>query len=145
DARLRVLDDLVGSTDSHQIARLVGGKMLERGFDNVASNLARFADAQPTNGISREPNVYGSLGRFTAQLRVHPALHNSKQRLRRFCVGTGLCPVQAGRSPASTCPRHLMFMLFKIILAALSPAQRQFHRSPRALSIGRILGALIKS
>src|SRR6266851_10449253 len=123
--------------------------MLECGFDDVARKLARFANAQPADGISGKSNVDGSIGRLAAQLTIRPALHNAKKRLR---VGTGLCPVQAGRSPASTrssaegtaAPRHLAFVLLKIFLAALRPAQRQFHRGARALPIRRILRALIK-
>src|ERR1019366_8840520 len=103
--------------------------MLERGFDDVARKLARFADAQASDGISGEADVHGSAGGFAAQVRVHAALDDAKQGLRRARVGTGLCPVQAWRSPASTRsswgiarPRHLVFVCFEIILAALGPA-----------------------
>src|SRR5208282_1171337 len=117
--------------------------------DDVASKLARFAHAKAADSISREADVDGPSSRLATQLRVHSALHNAEQRLR---VGTGLFPVQAGRSPASTRslsmgtagPRDFLFVLFKITLAALSPAQCQFHRVAYTLSPGRILGAFVE-
>src|ERR1019366_3066009 len=82
NARLRVLRDLFGSTDPHQIARLVGRKMLQRRFDDLARKLARLAHAKPPDSITRKPDVQGARGRFAPQLTVHPPLHNAKQSLR---------------------------------------------------------------
>src|SRR5450631_2478806 len=82
NARLRVLRDLLGSADPHQIARLVGGKMLQCRQDNIARKLARFAHAKPADGIAGEPDVEGARGRFVPKLAVHPPLHNAKQSLR---------------------------------------------------------------
>src|SRR6266851_1788965 len=56
--------------------------MLKRGQDDVTRKVARFADAQPADGISGKSNVDGSIGRLAAQLTIRPALHNAKQCLR---------------------------------------------------------------
>src|SRR5258708_10841027 len=79
NARLSILRNLVGSANSHQIPRLVGGKMFQRRQDNFTRKLARFANAKPADGISRKANVDGAFGRLAAQFTVHAALHNAKQ------------------------------------------------------------------
>src|ERR1035437_8230504 len=64
NAQLRLLRNLFWSSHPHQITRLIGGKMLKRGLDNVASKLARFADAKPADSVSRESDIDGPLRRL---------------------------------------------------------------------------------
>src|ERR1035438_6752557 len=74
--------NLFRSADPHQIARPVGGKMLERRQNNVAGQFARFADAEAADGVSGETDVEGARGGFAAKLRIHAALDNAEQSLR---------------------------------------------------------------
>src|ERR1700732_508395 len=54
NTRLRVLCNFLGSANPHPISRLVGGKMLKREKDNVASKSASFANAKPADSIPRK-------------------------------------------------------------------------------------------
>src|ERR1700676_332174 len=106
--------------------------MFERRFNHLARQPARFTNATAANCISRETDINSPRSRFAPQVGVHPTLHDPKQRLGRStelrpicaCVVTGLCPVHAGRSPATTRPRYLIFMLLKILFAPCRPSQR---------------------
>ena len=60
----RVLGNLLGSSDAHQVARLVSRKVLDGSFYDFASHSPRFSDAQPSDGIAGKVNLDGPLSRF---------------------------------------------------------------------------------
>src|ERR1700686_2787251 len=49
DAEIGVFNDLLRRAHSHEVTRLVGGGMFNRGFDNFASERPRFAHAEPAD------------------------------------------------------------------------------------------------
>ena len=81
DAQAGVLDDFLGRAHAHQVTRLVGGEMLQRGFDDLASEFARFADAQPSDGVAGKTDFDGALGGFFSELAIHAALDDAEEGL----------------------------------------------------------------
>src|SRR5437764_12350223 len=81
EAEAGVLDDLFRSSDSHQITRLVGGKILQRGFDHLAGERTGLADAETSDSVAGEADVDGAESRFAAQFEIHTALDDAKERL----------------------------------------------------------------
>src|SRR5579864_8993703 len=49
DSETRVFDDLLRRSHPHQIARLVGGKMLQRRFNDLPGQVPRLAHAQSSD------------------------------------------------------------------------------------------------
>src|SRR5580698_8850148 len=127
DAEACVFGDFLGSAHSHDIARFVGGKMLQGSLDDFASALPRLADAEASDGITGEADLDGAFGGFFAESQVHAALDYSEEGLSRvssfrFLVssvgGTGTWKPETG----NCLPWNLMLVLFEILLAALRPA-----------------------
>ena len=81
DAKICILDNLFGCADSHQVARLVFGKMLQRGFDDFAGEFAGLAYAEASDGISGKSDLDGALGGFFAEVAVHAALDYAEEGL----------------------------------------------------------------
>ena len=96
-AHARVLFNLVGIADAHDIARLVLGQMLERERDHLARDLARLADREAADGVAGQVHLDEALGGLAAQVRVHATLNDAEEALVLACELLG--------------PRHLMAML----------------------------------
>src|ERR1700683_550087 len=86
-AELGVLGDLLGRAHSHQIARLVSRKVLQRSLDHFASALPRFANAKPADRIAGKANLDRPLSRFLSQFQIHPALNNAEKGLSAVISG----------------------------------------------------------
>src|SRR6201999_1872125 len=80
--------------------------------------------------ISGKVHFDQTLGRFAAQVFIHPALHDAEE-IRRL-TGELLSPWT------------LMLMRIKMPLAALGPAQREVERLPCSFILRRILRAFIE-
>src|SRR6266550_1058041 len=93
-----IFDDFFRCTDAHKIAGGLGGKMLNGGFHNLACKLARLTDTKPTNRVSRKSDLDCSLGRFFSQPEVHPALHDSEERLSMVRTRGGGSPRPPSRA-----------------------------------------------
>ena len=74
--------------------------MLKRGFDDLASQLPRLADAEAADGVSGKADFDGALGRFLAQGKVHATLHNAEEGLSRFRPCRDSRPRLSGRAEA---------------------------------------------
>src|ERR1700691_1385755 len=129
DAQTGVFNDLLGRAYSHHIARLVGGKVFERGCDDLAGAFAGLADAEASDGIARKANFDGALGGFLCEREIHPALDDAEQGLGRLpsprrLVGSTFLRVLGTRYwVLTTVPRNFVLVLLEILLAAFSPAQ----------------------
>ena len=55
------------------------GRCCEGGFDDLAGDLPRLADAQPADRIAGKADLDGALGRFLAKIEIHPALHDAEK------------------------------------------------------------------
>src|SRR5438105_2240154 len=167
DTKIGVFDNLFRCTHTHKIAGGLGGEMLNGGFDNLTCKFARLTDTKPANCVSGKSDLDCSLGRFFSQHWIHPALHDSKERLNMVRTRGGGSPRppsraklgfrSAGVSPAmrawtagggcpyvASAPRHFVLVLFKIFLAPFRPAQRQLHRRAHAARLRRIFRTFIK-
>src|SRR5438093_1243276 len=167
DTKIGVFDNLFRCTHTHKIAGGLGGEMLNGGFDNLTCKFARLTDTKPANCVSGKSDLDCSLGRFFSQPEVHPALHDSEERLSMVRTRRGGCPHppsraklgfrSAGVSPAmrawtagggcpyvASAPRHFVLVLFKIFFAPFRPAQRQLHRRAHAARLRRIFRTFIK-
>src|SRR5438876_7424787 len=145
DTKIGVFDNLFRCTHTHKIAGGLGGEMLNGGFDNLTCKFARLTDTKPANCVSGKSDLDCSLGRFFSQPEVHPALHDSEERLSMVRTRRGGCPHppsraklgfrSAGVSPAmrawtagggcpyvASAPRHFVLVLFKIFFAPFRPA-----------------------
>src|SRR5438309_1651764 len=162
-----IFDDFFRCTHTHKIAGGLGGEMLNGGFDNLTCKFARLTDTKPANCVSGKSDLDCSLGRFFSQPEVHPALHDSEERLNMVRTRGGGSPRppsraklgfrSAGVSPAmrawtagggcpyvASAPRHFVLVLFKIFFAPFRPAQRQLHRRAHAARLRRIFRTFIK-
>src|ERR1700728_2413614 len=102
DAETRVFDNFFGRAHSHHVAWLIGGEILECGFDELARALARFADAQASDGITGKSDFNSPLGGFFSESQVHSALDDAEERLRR-----AVAPSHLTRAPRhSRVPSH---------------------------------------
>ncbi len=90
DAEPGVLNDLLRRAHAHQIARLVGGKVLEGSFNNFAGTLPGLTDAKPANSVAGEPDLNSPLGGFFAKFQIHAALNDAEE---------GLCKEWSGQWP----------------------------------------------
>src|SRR5437667_705437 len=167
DTKIGVFDNLFRCTHTHKIAGGLGGEMLNGGFDNLTCKFARLTDTKPANCVSGKSDLDCSLGRFFSQPEVHPALHDSEERLNMVRTRGGGSPRppsraklgfrSAGVSPAmrawtagggcpyvASAPRHFVLVLFKIFFAPFRPAQRQLHRRAHAARLRRIFRTFIK-
>src|SRR5437016_14578150 len=167
DTKIGVFDNLFRCTHTHKIAGGLGGEMLNGGFDNLTCKFARLTDTKPANCVSGKSDLDCSLGRFFSQHWIHPALHDSKERLNMVRTRGGGSPRppsraklgfrSAGVSPAmrawtagggcpyvASAPRHIVLVLFKIFFAPFRPAQRQLHRRAHAARLRRIFRTFIK-
>src|SRR5438270_3018471 len=167
DTKIGVFDNLFRCTHTHKIAGGLGGEMLNGGFDNLTCKFARLTDTKPANCVSGKSDLDCSLGRFFSQHWIHPALHDSKERLNMVRTRGGGSPRppsraklgfrSAGVSPAmrawtagggcpyvASAPRHFVLVLFKIFFAPFRPAQRQLHRRAHAARLRRIFRTFIK-
>src|SRR5579863_5105348 len=131
-AHFGIFDDFFGSANAHKVAWLVFGQILQRGFDNFAREMARFANAEASDGIAGKADFDGALGGFLAQGGIHAALDDAEESLR------------GAVALAREIPRHFVLMRFEMIFAAFGPAQRQLHGVPHSLRISGILGALVE-
>ena len=84
-----VFDDFLGSAHAHQVARLVGGKMLERRLDDLAGQLPGLSDAEAADGVAGKIDFDGSFGGFSSQGAIHAALDYAEQGLRLVTTGRG--------------------------------------------------------
>src|SRR5437667_542862 len=145
DTKIGVFDNLFRCTHTHKIAGGLGGEMLTRGFVHRTGKFPRLTDTKPANCVSGKSDLDCSLGRFFSQPEVHPALHDSEERLSMVRTRRGGCPHppsraklgfrSAGVSPAmrawtagggcpyvASAPRHFVLVRFKIFFAPFRPA-----------------------
>src|SRR6185437_13475881 len=78
----RILYDFLRIPHTHDVPRLVLWEYLQHGSNHVHGLGARFAHAQPANGISGKIHFYSSLSRFPTQIRVHASLDNPEEGRR---------------------------------------------------------------
>src|SRR5208282_1699419 len=127
--------------------------MFERGCDYLAGALARLADAEASDSVAGKTDFDGAFGGFLSYFKVHAALDDAEEGLMflrtcgdsrpRLSVGpkarllsifsdaviktrrASLAWTAGGGCPHMdiAAPRHLMLVLFEILLAALGPAQ----------------------
>ena len=84
DAHARVLLDLVGIADAHDVARLVFGQERQNFGDHFEGELARLADAEAADGVAVEVHFDEALGALAAEIAVHAALDDAEAgHLRR--------------------------------------------------------------
>ena len=88
-AEAGVFDDFLGSAHAHQVARLVGGKMLERRLDYLAGQLPGLSDAEAADGVAGKIDFDGSFSGFSSQRAIHAALDYAEQGLRLVTTGSG--------------------------------------------------------
>src|ERR1700731_2955018 len=88
-AEAGVFDDFLGSAHTHQVARPVGGKVLERRLDYLAGQLSGLSDAEAADGVAGKIDFDCSFGGFSSQLAIHAALNYAEQRLRRVTTSGG--------------------------------------------------------
>src|SRR6202034_1958621 len=79
DTESGVFGDLLRRTHPHYVTRLVGGKMLERGFDDLASTLPGLAHAEAADGIAGETDLDRTLRGLFSKRKVHAALNDAEQ------------------------------------------------------------------
>src|SRR5437867_13410934 len=101
---------------------------------DVPDERSRLSHAQTADGIAWKADLHSPLQGFLSQFMVHSALHDTEKRLMLTLVNAIVILK----------PRDLLFVLFKIILAALRPAQCEFHRLTGAFRWGRIFSALVE-
>src|SRR5579863_6368345 len=102
--------------------------MVDGGFDDLACEGTRLADAQAANRVSGESDLNGALGGFLPEPRIHAALDDAEERLR----GESRPRVFSARQPSRALlarpdgdvranvipPRHLILVVLEILLAA---------------------------
>ena len=160
DAEAGIFDDFFRRAHSHQIARLVGGQdaraSTRRSRASARAALRRSArrwhsresrsrwSAQPIRVAGRDPCRPARCRRETESVRSTSGTDAVRQSAERSSAGSSAAAEgpRACRSAwtdgcvrpyvATACPRHLVLMLLKILLAARRPARRHFHRSPHA-------------
>ena len=94
DAAQDAFEQMVGSADTHQIARLILWQIPRRNLKHIVHNIARFADAQSANCAAVEVHTADNFGAFFAQVRENAPLADTKNALigRSFSVETALSP-----------------------------------------------------
>ena len=106
DAGGDTVEQVLGCSDAHQVARLVRGH-LRRDMLQHAQHLGlRLADAQAADRIAGQFERSEPSERLIAQMLVHAALHDAEQRVRIFAA-------------------------LELVATALRPAQAQLHRHAR--------------
>ena len=78
DAQAGVLDNFLGSAHTHEIARLIFGKVLQGGLDDLTGQFAWLAHAEAADGIAGETDFDGAFGRLFSKGAVHAALDDAK-------------------------------------------------------------------
>src|SRR6195256_504478 len=97
-AEAGVFDDFLGSADAHQVARFVGGKMLERRLDYLAGQLPGLSDAEAADGVAGKIDCDGSFGGFSSQQAIHAALNYAEEGLRPAPTSRGSQAGLSGRT-----------------------------------------------
>ena len=90
DAHARVLLDLIGIADAHDVARLVFGQQRQHFGDHFQGQFARLADAEAADGVAVEVHFNESLGALAAEIAVHAALDDAEEGLGAIsmkCLG----------------------------------------------------------
>src|ERR1700727_1217726 len=102
DTQVGVFDDFLGSATGHEIARLVFGKVLKGGFDNLAREFAGLSNAETADRVAGESDFDGAEGGFAAECAVHSALDDAEEGLGapRLC-GDGRPRLSGGARPRS--------------------------------------------
>ena len=108
--------------------------MFDRRLHDFPGERSRLSHAQTADGVARKTDSHRPFDGFLSQFMVHSALHDTEKRLMLALINAVVILK----------PRNLLFVLFKIILAALRPAQCEFHRLTGAFRWGRIFSALIE-
>src|SRR5437867_5914704 len=78
DTKIGILDNLFRCTHAHKIARILGGEVLNGGFDNLTCKLARLTDTKPANCVSRKSDLDRAFSGLFPKRGIDPALHDSK-------------------------------------------------------------------
>ena len=81
DAQARVLLDLVGIADAHDVTRLVFGQQRQNFRDHFEGEFARLADAEAADGVAVEVHFNEALGALAAEIAVHAALDDAEEGL----------------------------------------------------------------
>src|SRR5580704_10348698 len=130
--------------------------MLECGLDNLAGQVAWFAHAQATDGVTGKADFEGAFGGFFSQFAIHATLDDAEQGLSSagasargaFSFRLHVPSISAARNwklETRNCrPGNFMFVLFKIFLAASGPAGGHFHRRSGAGTIHGKLSTFVK-
>ncbi|KAF1007167.1 MAG: hypothetical protein GAK32_02340 [Pseudomonas fluorescens] len=104
--------------NAHKVTRFVSGHQARQVIQHLDHFMLGLAHRQTADGQAVEADLVQPLQRALAQAFMHPALHNAKQR--GAVVGVG-------------------------VLGTLGPTQRELHRHPRHVFIGRVRCALVKN
>src|ERR1700721_450681 len=113
--------------------------MFECGLDNLAGQVAWFAHAQATDGVTGKADFEGAFGGFFSQCGIHATLDDAEQGLSSagasargaFSFRLHVSSISAARNwkleTRNCLPGQLMFVLFKIFLAASGPGGGTSH------------------
>ena len=104
DAFGHTLHQIFWRADPHQVTRFVRRQLVRRVRHDAQHFVFRLAHADATDGVTGEIHRHQLLQRFLAQVLKHAALDNAEQRVRVLQLG-------------------------ELRLAALGPAQAEFHRT----------------
>jgi len=94
DAEARILLDLVGIADAHDITRLVPGEERQDFRDHFQCEFARLADGEAADGVAVEVHCNEALGAMPAEIGVHATLHDAEALHAAVFwtrTGQGLC------------------------------------------------------
>src|SRR5512135_2254680 len=131
--------------------------MLQGGFDDLAGEMTRLPDAQASDGIAGESDFDGPLSRFLAESGIHAALDDAEKGLGGVSsFGFRVSSIRArgwdvgvtrnlNLETRNLVPGHVMLVRFEMLLAALGPAQGQFHRLAYTGGNCGMFGALVES
>ena len=96
-AEAGVFDDFLGSAHAHQVARLVGGEMLEHRLDHLAGQLPGLSDTETADGVAGKIDFDRSFGGFSSQRAIHAALNYAEKGLRLVTTSRGSRAGLSGR------------------------------------------------
>src|SRR5512139_1458494 len=94
-------DNVVRLADTHQVTRLVGGKLARREVEDAEHGLLPLADRQAADRVAVEIDVDQRIRRGFAKSLIQCALLNSKLRCSRRMLATAKKGV-----PRPLCPAH---------------------------------------
>src|SRR5262249_51794660 len=79
DAARDRADDILGTADAHQIARVIGGQEIRREIQHAKHLLLALADREAADRIAVEADTGQSLRGFLAEIAIDAALHDAEE------------------------------------------------------------------